>query len=712
MRRTGWRCAALALALSAVVSGAPESDDLAGDADGESVGLLSVQLGSSSDGGASNLPTELFVVAAASFGTPLTALSALLPLRVIRGGAGNCGLAGGDSQQQQVKGSAVVVERGAGGCSFVRQTLAAQRLGAALVVVRDSVAGAIAAAPTSAFDCALGAGFVDSNASFPLVTASSSPADEEEVAACAQTPTCLSQACVLTGRRLDDGPARFQVCCFRSHLLRMSVDSDARHLALAAAVRIPAVFLAYRDAERLEQLLLERTAAANASTPLLALVQAFSAEESPWNVSMALLWLLGVSVVTSAAYCSCTHERAFSYQKVASAFSSYSIDDASRDDKDLVYGSETELTAEEAEWGYVRIDAGEDGGDDRSDDDGRHGDDARLALTGRHAVLFLAGASFSLVLLYYVHDVMLLVNVLFAVGASAAITLVAFLPLAAALLPISWRVGSNKVLLASGALGLSVGAFWFLMRSSAYIWPLQNLLGIALCFLFIDTIHLPSLRVGTILLSVAFVYDVFFVYFSPFLFGSSVMVDVASGGGNARVVYGGSELLQLSQQYRDQAQPTPQQPQHETVPMVLSIPLLFSRFGGKALLGLGDLIVPGLLVAFCIRYDYCMGYPLSRSYFCVASVAYAVGLLLANTMAILLRRVVAGQPALMYIVPLLLTSVLGVAKWNGELETMWSGPPCLQMDVDFVTDAAADAGGRGETQPLVIAKVPRREIST
>ncbi|RLN66457.1 hypothetical protein BBJ29_002289 [Phytophthora kernoviae] len=41
---------------------------------------------------------------------------------------------------------------------------------------------------------------------------------------------------------------------------------------------------------------------------------------------------------------------------------------------------------------------------------------------------------------------------------------------------------------------------------------------------------LPNLKVATILLSLAFCYDVFFVFLSPTFFGSSVMEDVATGG--------------------------------------------------------------------------------------------------------------------------------------------------------------------------------------
>ncbi|KAF1786928.1 Peptidase A22B, signal peptide peptidase [Phytophthora cactorum] len=175
------------------------------------------------------------------------------------------------------------------------------------------------------------------------------------------------------------------------------------------------------------------------------------------------------------------------------------------------------------------------------------------------------------------------------------------------------------------------------------------------------SIRLPNLRVATSLLTAAFIYDVFFVYVSPLVFGSNVMVDVASGGGSTRLS-GDTDGDGVT------VRPTP---------MVLSVPLVFSVYGGEALLGLGDIIIPGLLVALCIRYDYYCGQPLSRGYFCAASCAYAFGLMVANIMAIVLRDVVAGQPALMYVVPTMLMSVLGLARINGELEILWDGSTCF-----------------------------------
>lgn len=645
----------------------------------------------------------LFVVARATFGTALPRIGSSQNdgtdgalLQIVRGNvsddctrvvtvAEDSNAAAGDDTLSLDAKTAVLVDRG-GNCSFVQKALAAQHSGASLVVVRDTVMGAFASASqatSTAYDCSLGKGFVSSNASFPLIDAQTRASERKQVRSCTNAHTCSSHECMLTGKRHKRNQ-RFEICCFQSRLVRMSVTEDQQELA--HAVRIPAIFLSYRDAKTLEQLMKRSSSVSSPSSPVV--LQAFNSEESPWNVSMALSWLLGVCVVMGAAYHSCTHERIFSYQKVAHALANS-------------LQRRTSSTTNSIGDGYVSIDDDQDDRDHaalRLDDGNETGEphrDERLELTGRHALLFLLGASCVLVVVYYVH-LLLLISVLFAIGASVAVAQIVFVPLTLTVLPDTWASG-NKVFYISGALGLLVGISWFVERSWPSIWPLQDLLCIALCFVFIDTIELPSLRVGAILLSVAFVYDVFFVYFSPFVFGSNVMVDVASGGGNTRRALG----LDYCEQH---PQDVTCLQHHQSVPMVLSIPLLFSFYGGNALLGLGDLIMPGLLVAFCIRYDYCMGYPLSTKYFCVASVSYAVGLLIANVMAILLRNVVAGQPALMYIVPLMLAAVIGFAKWNGELQVLWDGPLCLQMlddDVGVVAGYNDSAEERGETQPLV-----------
>ena len=50
----------------------------------------------------------------------------------------------------------------------------------------------------------------------------------------------------------------------------------------------------------------------------------------------------------------------------------------------------------------------------------------------------------------------------------------------------------------------------------------------------LKVLRLPSFKICTILLSILFIYDIFFVFITPHLTtdGKSVMVEVATGGGS------------------------------------------------------------------------------------------------------------------------------------------------------------------------------------
>ena len=40
------------------------------------------------------------------------------------------------------------------------------------------------------------------------------------------------------------------------------------------------------------------------------------------------------------------------------------------------------------------------------------------------------------------------------------------------------------------------------------------------------------------------------------------------------------------------------------IPMLLKIPRMFDPWGGYSIIGFGDIILPGLLVAFALRYQF------------------------------------------------------------------------------------------------------------
>lgn len=112
----------------------------------------------------------------------------------------------------------------------------------------------------------------------------------------------------------------------------------------------------------------------------------------------------------------------------------------------------------------------------------------------------------------------------------------------------------------------------------------------------------------------------------------------------------------------------------DELPMLLVLPRLGDYVGGFTMLGLGDIILPGLLVAFAARYDRATGVAPGRGYFRAMVIGYAVGLMMANLAVYWMRM---GQPALLYLVPCTLGVFTAMAYRRGVLGEMWKGPSAL-----------------------------------
>ncbi|NXP60060.1 SPP2B protein, partial [Chloropsis cyanopogon] len=209
-------------------------------------------------------------------------------------------------------------------------------------------------------------------------------------------------------------------------------------------------------------------------------------------------------------------------------------------------------------------------------------------------------------------------------------------------------VGVRMLLLA--VFCISVSIVWGIFRNEdQWAWVLQDALGIAFCLYMLKTIRLPTFKGCTLLLLVLFVYDVFFVFITPFLTktGESIMVEVAAGPSDSAT--------------------------HEKLPMVLKVPRLNSSPLALcdrpfSLLGFGDILVPGLLVAYCHRFD--IQVQSSRVYFVACTIAYGIGLLVTFVALALMQM---GQPALLYLVPCTLLTSFVVALWRRELAMFWTG---------------------------------------
>ncbi|OIT27923.1 signal peptide peptidase-like 2 [Nicotiana attenuata] len=149
-------------------------------------------------------------------------------------------------------------------------------------------------------------------------------------------------------------------------------------------------------------------------------------------------------------------------------------------------------------------------------------------------------------------------------------------------------------------------------------------------------------KVGTVLLGCAFIYDIFWVFASQRLFHESVMIVVARGDKSGE----------------------------DGIPMLLKIPRLFDPWGGYSIIGFGDILLPGLLVAFSLRYDWLAKKNLRAGYFLWAMIAYGLGLLITYVALNLMDG--HGQPALLYIVPFTLGTFLMLGTKRGDLKILWT----------------------------------------
>jgi signal peptide peptidase-like protein 2B len=162
-------------------------------------------------------------------------------------------------------------------------------------------------------------------------------------------------------------------------------------------------------------------------------------------------------------------------------------------------------------------------------------------------------------------------------------------------------------------------------------WILNNIFGLCLVFTILSIFHIRSFKICAILLLSAFIYDVFWVYFSSFFFAQNVMVVAATS-------------LNL--------------------PIKLEIPIFFGNHPLKScmFLGLGDLVLPGLVLKFCNRFDFIKN---TRVYFLASLLIYFLALLLSGAVLAIFKY---PQPVLFYISPLLLIGISFISYKRKELD--------------------------------------------
>jgi minor histocompatibility antigen H13 len=204
-------------------------------------------------------------------------------------------------------------------------------------------------------------------------------------------------------------------------------------------------------------------------------------------------------------------------------------------------------------------------------------------------------------------------------------------------------------------LAAAFAAAWF--QTKHYL--LNNVFGISLSIKGIESLSLGSFKVGAILLCGLFFYDIFWV------FGTDVMVTVATSF---------------------------------DAPIKLIFPREFATETEKAkysILGLGDIVIPGIFIALLLRYDAhragvtSTAQAFAKPFFHVNLLFYVLGLVATVTIMFVFN---AAQPALLYLVPACLGSALVTALVRGEFKELF------EYSEEEEEEEAEEAAKDGETK--------------
>ncbi|KAH9775483.1 Signal peptide peptidase-like 2 [Citrus sinensis] len=397
----------------------------------------------------------------------------------------------------------------------------------------------------------------------------------------------------------------------QKELYKMVCDPDETDLD----IHIPAVMMPQDAGASLEKMLLNTSSVS---------VQLYSPRRPVVDVAEVFLWLMAVGTILCASY-----------------WSAWSARDTAIEQEKLLKDAVDEIPDAKAVGVSGVVD-----------------------INTASAVLFVLVASCFLVMLYKLMSnwFLELLVILFCIGGVEGLQtcLVALLSrwfrrAGESFIKVPFFGAVSHLTLAVTPFCIAFAVVWAIYRKVSFAWIGQDIL-------LLDRMDLANSRwfvdqVGTVLLSCAFMYDIFWVFVSKKLFHESVMIVVARGDKSGE----------------------------DGIPMLLKIPRMFDPWGGYSIIGFGDILLPGLIIAFSLRYDWLANKSLQAGYFLWAMLAYGLGLLITYVALNLMDG--HGQPALLYIVPFTLGTFLALGKKRGDLRVLWTrGEPERPCPHGFVAN--------------------------
>ena len=592
---------------------------------------------------------------------------------------------------------------------------------------------------------------------------------------------CASQRCLLTGATIGEGGKHnrtlMEACCAWDVYQDMGGDPTLGNTT-ETTVTIPAVFVTMADGYELQGSLLVASSSEDEIMTTLAYERWY-----PYpNASTFLLWALGVFVTWLASYLSAWEYRK-AYRIIeqakregrrvfrAEAAAVQRVEEGAAPptaevvDRDVAEPSDAFEDEPEERLENVNLDINAADGDGLNHADssqverirGGHAADAAEPETAQpaatvaavtaspqreqhleigmyHVLGFVVFASAALFVLFY-FEIYRVVTIMYGIGCSGAMALVIFQPLYRYLSKkVPWlrfiqsspcpkalfcgcnTFTFNEVL--SALSGYAIGIYWLYIaltqldpHTNPYFWIVQNIMGASVSIAFLGVIRVGNIKIASALLVALFFYDIFMVFLTPLFTkeGDSVMVTVATSGGPP-------DDPDFCDKYPYESDCR----QGDPLPMLLTIPRINDYRGGGNLLGLGDIVLPGLLIAFAARLDAAkhllqlctevyraeIGGPMPRrpsgstiassidengnqvvenekksraetirqvlfgGYFGPLTIAYGFGLAMAFLAVHLMET---GQPALLYLCPACLGGMVILGKVKGELNELWNG---------------------------------------
>ena len=215
----------------------------------------------------------------------------------------------------------------------------------------------------------------------------------------------------------------------------------------------------------------------------------------------------------------------------------------------------------------------------------------------------------------------------------------------------------TKLNIITFTLGLLIGILYFIRKN----WILNNILGMAFSIFGIENLMLGEYKVGLILLSLLFFYDIFWVFYTP------VMISVAKNiEGPVKLMF--PKLQADIEKMRKEKG-------------------VDNEYAGKAydpreynMIGLGDIVIPGVYVALMLRFDIYLykkakkdisqfGFTFKNmKYFIITFIFYNLGIIITLSSMYFFNH---AKPALLYLVPCTLLSSTLLAFQQKDFKELW-----------------------------------------